>query len=64
MKSISVTLGWFLCTQMAIAQQLPKDSLVYDNHMATKQDLDGWVMEGDGVVEFKDGWMQMYSPNE
>jgi len=41
-----------------------KGELIYQNSLASKADVDDWIMEGTGVIDFKDGWMYMYSPNE
>ena len=41
-----------------------KGELIYQNPLAAKSDVSDWIMEGPGVTEFKDGWMEMYSPNE
>jgi hypothetical protein len=41
-----------------------KGDLLYENSMASAEDVKDWVMEGPGVTEFKDGWMYMYSPDE
>jgi hypothetical protein len=41
-----------------------KGELLYQNSLASKDDVADWEMEGPGVTEFKDGWMEMYSPYE
>jgi len=41
-----------------------KGSLIYENPLASKADVKDWIMEGPGITEFKDGWMEMYSPKE
>lgn len=41
-----------------------KGELIYENSLASKEVVSNWKMEGPGVVEFKDGWMEMYSPDE
>jgi hypothetical protein len=41
-----------------------KGNLLYENSMATAEDVKDWVMEGPGVTEFKDNWMHMYAPDE
>lgn len=41
-----------------------KGHLIYQNNFARPSDVEDWVMEGPGVVEFNDGWMEMYSPEE
>lgn len=61
---------WILlvaCVHMVLgvkAQEPQKGALLYYNPLSAKGLMAGWVMEGKGEVEFKDGWMQMYSPNE
>jgi hypothetical protein len=45
--------------------QLPtKHDLIYKNEFANADQLNNWKMEGPGILEFKDGWMHMYSPGE
>lgn len=41
-----------------------KGELLYENELATENDINGWVMEGPGVAEFANNWMHMYSPKE
>lgn len=41
-----------------------RGKLLYSNSFTSESDLGGWKMEGPGTVEFQDGWMHMYSPNE
>lgn len=41
-----------------------KGGLIYENSLATGQLVRDWVMEGPGVTEFKDGWMELYAPGE
>ena len=53
-----------LFSTTAFAQDLAKGKLVYSNKMSSEKLLRGWVLEGKANVEFKDGWMHMYSPNE
>ncbi len=38
--------------------------LIYSSAMANASDINGWVMEGDGEVVFKDGWLEMYSADQ
>ena len=47
-----------------LASDIKKGELIYSNPLASKSDVSDWIMEGPGVTEFKDGWMEMYSPNE
>ena len=41
-----------------------KGRLIYDNPMTKKEDCADWIMEGPGTVEFKDSWMEMFSPDK
>jgi hypothetical protein len=41
-----------------------KGDLLYDNPLSSKQEVSDWIMEGPGNIEFKEGWMEMYSPDE
>ncbi len=52
-----------LSAQNAISD-FQKGVLIYENTLASKADVKDWIMEGPGVTEFKDGWMEMYSPHE
>ena len=47
-----------------LAQPYPKGKPVYSSPLAGKEDTTGWRMEGAGQVEFSNGWMKMFSPNE
>lgn len=38
--------------------------LLYEASFSDESSVQGWSMDGPGVIEFKDGWMYMYSPNE
>lgn len=41
-----------------------KGPVIYENSLSSKADVSAWTMEGAGEVEFRDNWMEMYSPNE
>ncbi len=41
-----------------------RGELLYENSLASDKEMKGWKMEGPGVIELKDSWMHMYSPNE
>ena len=53
-----------LASVAAVAQEYQKGDLLYSNTFSKEEELSGWVMEGAGKIEFKDGWMQMSSPSE
>lgn len=38
--------------------------LLYAATMADQQSVEGWRMEGNAVAEFRDGWMEVYSPDK
>lgn len=44
--------------------QIEKGKLIYENDLSGEARVKDWVMEGPGKLEFKDGWMHMYSPEE
>lgn len=41
-----------------------KGKLLYQSNLDSLESVQNWSMEGPGQIEFKDGWMKMYSPNE
>lgn len=41
-----------------------KGGLIYQNSLARNKDMANWKMEGPGVTQFKDGWLEMFSPEE
>ncbi|HVW62282.1 MAG TPA: DUF1961 family protein [Puia sp.] len=41
-----------------------KGALLYHNAFAATGDVKDWVMEGPGQLRFRDGWMEMYAPEE
>ncbi len=41
-----------------------KGALIYENSLSEKQNVPDWIMEGPGTLEFRDNWMEMYSPGE
>lgn len=51
-----------LTCSIGIAQTVDKGVLLYSNPMSAKDSMKGWIMEGPGEIEYKNGWMQMYSP--
>ena len=53
-----------LLVSCGLIAQPEKRVLLYANSMSSKDSMNSWIMEGPGALEFKDGWMQMYSPNE
>lgn len=44
--------------------EIQKGKLIYENKLDSEEAISNWVMEGPGQVEFKNGWMEMYSPQE
>ena len=51
-------------TTSAFGQEYAKGKLVYSNKMSSENHLKGWVLEGKANVDFINGWMHLYSPNE
>ncbi len=45
-------------------REIAKGRLIYENSLSSANDVKDWKMEGPGVAEFNDGWMEMYSPGE
>jgi len=41
-----------------------KGKLLYENALSSDDLLRGWVMEGPGETECKDGWMRLYAPEQ
>lgn len=41
-----------------------KGELLFESAMNSPESVKGWKMEGAGVVNFKDGWLHMFSPRE
>jgi len=50
---LAVEEGWFA-----------KGKLLYESTMKTPESVKGWNMEGPGTVDFRDGWLHMFSPEE
>lgn len=48
----------------ALPEADARDTLLYSNPLAEENDVQGWVMEGPGRIEFQDNWMSMDSPEE
>lgn len=44
--------------------EVVKGRLLYSNPLVSPINVTHWVMEGPGITEFDNGWMQMHSPNE
>lgn len=48
----------------ALPEGIQTGELLYHASMANAGSVDGWRMEGPGKVDFRDGWMHMWSPEE
>lgn len=46
------------------AGDFKKGALLYANSFSGKEQVEDWIMEGPGRLEFRDNWMEMYSPGE
>lgn len=40
------------------------EEMIYYASLGNEDDVEDWVMEGPGEIEFDDGWMEMNSPDE
>lgn len=45
-------------------REFQKGELIYENDFSDPNQVRDWVMEGPGTIDFKEGWMHMYSPGE
>lgn len=58
------------CKEMPVTEAasgntpIVKGTLLYSNALSSSAQLRDWEMEGPGVIEFNNDWMQMYSPDE
>jgi hypothetical protein len=60
-----LTLFSLFCSEKNVGKsEYDKGQLIYENSLATTESVKGWRMEGPGELQFEDGWMQMYSPDE
>ncbi len=41
-----------------------KGKLLFESTMKTSENVNGWKMEGPGTVDFRNGWMHMFSSEE
>lgn len=41
-----------------------KGKLLYEGTMESPESVKGWMMEGPGKVDFRNGWLHMFSPQE
>ncbi|MBY5959392.1 YesU family protein [Membranicola marinus] len=64
--SLSITLLSTGCQdgRSGASDKIEKGALIYENDLSGPEDVKDWVMEGPGVTEFRDRWMEMYSPEE
>lgn len=71
MRFYGLLLLAFICTPAVVqmnsgdsVENARKGELLYQSAMSDRLSVDGWVMEGPGVLGFDNGWMQMHSPAE
>jgi hypothetical protein len=62
-------LGWYFVSfdchcQEEVVDSWIKGRVLYENDLSRPEFMEGWIMEGPGKTEFKEGWMHMYSPDE
>jgi hypothetical protein len=60
---VSGLLGLIYLTSQGSGNQ-GRGDILYQNNLSEASDVSDWIMEGQGITEFKDGWMEMYSPDE
>ena len=41
-----------------------KKNLFYENKFSNPSDINDWLLEGESEVLIKDGWLEMYSPDQ
>lgn len=51
-------------TSQNICHEIETGELLYSNTLSDPESMKNWSMEGIGCVEFRDGWMEIYSPSE
>jgi len=56
--------AWAWTDSGGFGESINKGELLYQSDMNEPASVDGWVMEGPGVLGFGNGWMQMHSPGE
>ena len=54
----------FLNKEKKNISKLQKGNLIYKNDLNSKESIHNWSMEGSAKTVFKNGWMEMFSPNE
>ncbi len=45
-------------------KRFAKNKILFESTMKTPESMKGWKMEGQGTVDFRDGWLHMFSPKE
>ena len=64
MKNLSFLLFIILFKSNLFAQDFKTGKLLYANSFSKEGSCKDWIMEGPGKIEYKEGAMQMYSPEE
>ncbi len=64
MKKIIIAYLMFFVPLALMSQEYKKGKLLYSNSFSNESDVKDWKMEGNGKVEFINGIMHMYSPQE
>lgn len=54
--------GAALEAQDTLPPAVEKGELLYANTLSARSIMNNWVMEGPGTLQFKKGWMEMFSP--
>ena len=45
-------------------ERFTKGELLFESTMKVSESVNSWKMEGPGTVDFRDGWLHMFSPEE
>ena len=46
------------------SERFAKGKLLFESTLETPESVKGWKMEGPGTVDFRNGWMHMFSPEK
>ncbi len=64
MNKTIIWIAALLLTTSIFGQEYAKGKLIYSNNLSSEKKVKDWKLEGKANVEFKGGWMHLYSPNE
>ena len=66
MRSSLMVVGLLIIAPACRGQEdLPvRGALLYESSLATEKSMEGWVMEGPGIQDHREGWLELYAPDE